>query len=234
MTDNELRVAIENYKDAEVDYLLSEEIEEIDHEFSPRFNKKMQRLFWSEKYFGKRIRVGYAVRRAAAIVIIIGSLFAVDEVSAAMTGIHPWKYIWSHISGINMDEKIYTEPGTQEEGRVSRFLLPQYVPEGYEEVYVDKEDTDYIGADWEKGEALIRYDRIRIKEGLVDINDAEFSSEREIIIHGYRAVLRTNQNEIRIDWIDEIYSYSIYMGGDNSEDELIKMADSLYWEKDDA
>lgn len=232
MTDEEMKIALSFYKDAETDCLLDEKIENIQHDFSHKFDRKMRKLFWSEKYFGEKIHLGYAVRRVAIIVLVISSMIAVDKVSAAMTGIHPWKYIWTHITGINMDEKIYTEPNTQiNTEATSGSALPPYVPTGYKNTYCDTKNPDYISADWKNNESLIQYDRVRIIDGMTDLIDSDYPSKKGITIHGYHAVLQIKNNQTRIDWADKTFSYNICMEGvQNSETEIIKMADSLYSE----
>lgn len=54
--------------------------EDYNHEFSKKFMKRWKRLNWSEKYFGSHLRLAYTVRKAAAVVIVILSLAAANQV----------------------------------------------------------------------------------------------------------------------------------------------------------
>ena len=89
--------------------------EDYNHEFSKKFMKRWKRLNWSEKYFGSHLRLAYTVRKAAAVVIVILSLAAANQVSAKVFGFNAWKYLLSYDSkdklevreyvGQNQDEK---------------------------------------------------------------------------------------------------------------------------------
>ena len=228
MTELELKEILEDYMNVEMNSL-SSELDDYNYEFSKKFNRRMRRLMWSEKYFGKRIHVGYVVRRVATIILVFLGLFAVDEVSASVMGIHPWQYIWSHINGINMDEKIYTESETQEIGENLYNIEPTYVPDGFSEVISDKENLDNIYIDWENGKSLIQYERVKLKEDTVIVNDAEYTSEEEAVIHGYAAIIRLSESQVQIEWDDNDYNYSIVMtNADEPIMHITKMAESIY------
>ena len=72
--------------------------EDYNHEFSKKFMKRWKRLNWSEKYFGSHLRLAYTVRKAAAVVIVILSLAAANQVSAKVFGFNAWKYLLSYDS----------------------------------------------------------------------------------------------------------------------------------------
>ena len=62
MTESELKEALKKYQEAklkEIDEMV-DQMEE--HEFSPRFQRRIKKLFWSERYFGSRITLGLVMR----------------------------------------------------------------------------------------------------------------------------------------------------------------------------
>ena len=95
MNDQEIRYYLLGYITEEMKVLDERELAGYGHEFSKRFHRKMKKIFWSEKYFGKHLHLAYAVRKIAAVVAIVAGLFAANQVSAKIFGINPWKYITS-------------------------------------------------------------------------------------------------------------------------------------------
>ena len=81
--------------------------EDYNHEFSKKFMKRWKRLNWSEKYFGSHLRLAYTVRKAAAVVIVILSLAAANQVSAKVFGFNAWKYLLSYDSKNKLEVREY-------------------------------------------------------------------------------------------------------------------------------
>ena len=91
MTDSELKEALKKYQEAklkEIDEMV-DQMEE--HEFSPRFQRRIKKLFWSERYFGSRITLGLVMRKVAMIAIILTSMVVAGQVSARVFHFHPWE-----------------------------------------------------------------------------------------------------------------------------------------------
>lgn len=91
MTESELKEALKKYQEAklkEIDEMV-DQMEE--HEFSPRFQRRIKKLFWSERYFGSRITLGLVMRKVAMIAIILTSLVVAGQVSARVFHFHPWE-----------------------------------------------------------------------------------------------------------------------------------------------
>lgn len=91
MTESELKEALKKYQEAklkEIDEMV-DQMEE--HEFSPRFQRRIKKLFWSEWYFGSRITLGLVMRKVAMIAIILTSLVVAGQVSARVFHFHPWE-----------------------------------------------------------------------------------------------------------------------------------------------
>ncbi len=91
MTESELKEALKKYQEAklkEIDEMV-DQMEE--HEFSSRFQRRIKKLFWSERYFGSRITLGLVMRKVAMIAIILTSLVVAGQVSARVFHFHPWE-----------------------------------------------------------------------------------------------------------------------------------------------
>lgn len=91
MTESELKEALKKYQEAklkEIDEMV-DQMEE--HEFSPRFQRRIKKLFRSERYFGSRITLGLVMRKVAMIAIILTSLVVAGQVSARVFHFHPWE-----------------------------------------------------------------------------------------------------------------------------------------------
>ena len=84
MTESELKEALKKYQEAklkEIDEMV-DQMEE--HEFSRRFQRRIKKLFWCERYFGSRITLGLVMRKVAMIAIILTSLVVAGQVSAGI------------------------------------------------------------------------------------------------------------------------------------------------------
>lgn len=121
MNDQEIRYYLLGYITEEMKVLDERELAGYGHEFSKRFHRKMKKIFWSEKYFGKHLHLAYAVRKIAAVVAIVAGLFAANQVSAKIFGINPWKYITSYVSEYKMESRSYK--GLDEEAVKSQKLV---------------------------------------------------------------------------------------------------------------
>lgn len=90
MTESELKEALKKYQEAKLKEIdeMADQMEE--HEFSPRFQRRIKKLFWSERYFGSRITLGLVMRKVAMIAIILTSLVVAGQVSARVFHFHPW------------------------------------------------------------------------------------------------------------------------------------------------
>lgn len=90
--------------------LTPETLPEYNHVYSRRYQKKIKKLLWAEKYFGKYIYLGYAIRYVAMIAFVLLSCFTAVKVSAELFGWEPWEYIQSFLFESRMDEKAYMKP----------------------------------------------------------------------------------------------------------------------------
>lgn len=79
-----------------------------------------------EKYFGAICSLAYTVRKAAAVVIVILSLAAANQVSAKVFGFNAWKYLLSYDSKDKLEVREYVGQNQDEKTKES---LPDVIHE---------------------------------------------------------------------------------------------------------
>ena len=234
MNEQEIRYYLLGYITEEMKVLDERELAGYGHEFSKRFHRKMKKIFWGEKYFGKHLHLAYAVRKIAAVVVIVAGLFAANQVSAKIFGINPWKYITSYVSEYKMESRSYK--GLDEEAVKSQKLVkakkkvPSVEPEGMPQtVYQESKDTGALYLEWKKGNKYLQYMRTVIHEGEVVLTDAEYTKKEVDSLCGYECTYYTKGDEMWIAWDDAKYSYQIDATNiENPKELLKKMAEDIY------
>lgn len=106
MTESELKMLMKQYQKKMLDSYDETEKEFGTHEFSKSYEKRMKKLFWSEKYFNKRIKLGYAMRKVAMVAVVVLSLVIASQVSAKVFHFQPWKYL----PIFDKEEPVETQP----------------------------------------------------------------------------------------------------------------------------
>ena len=91
--DEEIRRLLEKCCDTAMESLDEESASEENYDLTRRFVKRMKRMLWSEKHFGHRLKLGYAVRRVAVFLIILAGVLGSATVSAKVFDFRPWEYI---------------------------------------------------------------------------------------------------------------------------------------------
>ncbi len=122
MSDEEIRQLLTACEDAAMSSLDETEMEGYDHDFSDFFNKKMKRMLWSERYFGRKIHIGYALRKVAAVFLVIASFAVAGTVSAKVFDFRPWEYLpfYDWFSGGNADPEDIYEGSDVDSNDISR------------------------------------------------------------------------------------------------------------------
>lgn len=231
MQDEEIRHILQTCVAAEMSYLDEKTMPGYEHTPSKKFQKKMKRLFWSERYFGEHIKVGYAVRWAAMVAVTVVSLVAVNEVSARVIGISPWDYVMSYIEKGGMEMRRFQSPVKSED--VSEMdmvtkMYPDNVPEGYEQTeYLEDGVNLYIR--WDLGEGEIANSHTKLNDGLTELTDGEYDSKEKTTVHGYDAEYCVKGTEQWIYWIDKEYAHLLSVTDVSDGKNLLEsMAENLY------
>ncbi|MCD7825797.1 MAG: DUF4367 domain-containing protein [Clostridiaceae bacterium] len=230
MTEQQIVEYLHGYITAEMNLLEESEMPDYEHKFSKKFRKKIRRMFWSEKYFGNKIHLGYVVRKIAIIVLIVTSLFTANQVSAKVFDFDIWKYVVSFLAENRMDEKTYTEKTTskQEECLKAKKNVPETIPKNFKE-NVRLEDTNDLYVEWKYGEEYLQYDRVKLSEGLSIATDAEYDYKEKITVSGYSCEYCVKGQEAWMIWDDLEYGYQIIATNiTEAKEVLTKMMEDIY------
>lgn len=233
MTEQQIVAYLHEYITDEMNLLEESEMSDYEHEFSNKFRKKIRRMFWSEKYFGNKIHLGYVVRKIAIIVLIVASLFTANQVSAKVFGFDLWKYVVSFLAENKMDERTYTEKITskQKECVEAKKDVPETIPKEFKEK-LRLEDADDLYVEWKYGEQYLQYDRVKLSEGVSIATDAEYNYKEKITVSGYQCEYCVKGQEAWIMWDDLEYSYQIIATNiTDAREVLMKMVEDIYWKQ---
>lgn len=197
-------------------------------QFTKHYEKKIKRLIANEKYFGTHIRLANGMRRVAVLAVTVISLIAANTVSAKVFGFNPWEMIKKSLG--DMYEIRYEKPKKETPPiEIGERIhdIPAYVPDGFARIQYEKEENVGILAEWKRGEQDIGYMGVLIQEDMRTSIDAEYENEKHVTIAGYDAVLMKEGTELYLLWNDKQYQNNLD-GNEISEEELIKIAESLY------
>lgn len=207
---------------------------DLNHKFSRRFEKKMNRLIKEEKRHPAINKLYLYTKRTAIIFIIVatGLLTVTFSVEALRT-----KFI-------NMVIKIYEEytsitlnkEDTENENSSQPIPLkvPNYLGFGFNEV--DRQVTPFlVFISYENSKQYtMTYEYSRItSESILDTENAEFE---EINVNGYRGKYIVKDKSVTLFWNDNEFAYSIIIVSNNTDKinfkedfraEMIKIAKSI-------
>lgn len=228
MNDQDIKDLLTSYAKEEMALICEEQLSGYDYDYSKTYKKRIQRMFWSEKYFRSNLRLGYAVRRIAVIVIIILSLLTVNEVSARVFGFNSWKFVMSFLSDSKMDMKTYMEQEDDLDYLDIKRDVPLQIPNKFEKVAFNQDDTS-LYVEWGREEEYLQYSRIKLSADLRLAVDGEYQFKERITILDFAGDYCVREGETWIVWEDSHYNHMITAGGvENSKKILLAMAESLY------
>ena len=218
-----------DFAESRMNTLYSEDkYNQAQRQFTKHYEKKIKRLIANEKYFGTHIRLANGMRRVAVLAVTVISLIAANTVSAKVFGFNPWEMIKKSLG--DMYEIRYEKPKKETPPiEIGERIhdIPAYVPDGFARIQYEKEENVGILAEWKKGEQDIGYMGVLIQEDMRTSIDAEYENEKHVTIAGYDAVLMKKGTELYLLWNDKQYQNNLD-GNEISEEELIKIAESLY------
>ena len=229
MNDLDIKKYLTGYIDEEMQLLQEENMDGYENEFSTKFDKRIKKVLWSEKYFGKNLRVGYFVRKVAIIFIVLASLFTVGEVSAKVFGFNPWEYVCSFWQDSKMDVRTYKkEKDVNKINLKDRKDIPVMNVKGLKMVTKEK-DEHSLYVEWNGGNRYIQYTRDNITKNTVIAIDGENDSKQKLEINGYEGYYLIKGNEETIVWDDEEYNHMLIATNlKNAKKELLDMANDIY------
>ena len=199
ITDEMIAEAAAKYNDALVQYWQNVEMEE--HEFSSKFERKIRRLIWKVKY----PYVHKALKSAACMLIA----FLISFASVMTFNVEARAAFTRWIREVYEDSIVYEFFGEKSETASLDYRIT-WVPEGYEIVYEEKNETSYciIYSNTQADKDLLVFEYYSLIEGrLVDfiLGDDQYNIENVKIhdIYGefYNSIDGNKSNNLI--WFDE-------------------------------
>ena len=68
-----------DYVEKEMSFIHEKDMPGYQHTYSRRYRRKQKKIFWTEKYFGTNLHLGYAVKRVAIVILLIFGLTATSK-----------------------------------------------------------------------------------------------------------------------------------------------------------
>ena len=231
MNDEKIKELLTSYVAEEMSLLREEELPGYSYSGSGIYERWIRRMPRRENYSAGRLHLESVVRRTAAVAVVILSLFTVNEVSAGVFGFNPWKFATSFLSDGRMDVKTYTGQTDSFDDAAAAAVkrdVPSQIPDGFEKDVIQV-DARVAYARWSCGEKDLRYQRIKITEGMSVAVDAEYQTKESVTINTFVGDYRVKGNSARLMWDDAEFNHLITVTDvDNPKEMLVEMAESLY------
>ncbi|MBT9173621.1 MAG: hypothetical protein DDT21_02022 [Syntrophomonadaceae bacterium] len=216
--ENALKNAVIKADQYEVEALPADN--EIDHEFSRDFERKMQKLIRRSKK-GNTIREWVVWRRRAvaliaAIIIPIASAMSVPSVRASV--IEFITEVYEKFTHIFFDESQSPRDAADE----FTIYEPVYIPEDFEMVNIKADGL--VLMEYEKENDFISYSQQRLENVSMHINTEGVELE-ELEFKGFSAKYYSNRGVQNLLWHDGKYMYMV--SSTLGRDTVFKIADSV-------
>jgi hypothetical protein len=217
-TEDTLKSAVKKADRYEMEALPADN--EIDHEFSRDFERKMQKLIRkSNKSNTSRGGVAWrrrAVALIAAIIILFASVMSVPAVRASV--IEFITEVYEQFTHIFFDESRSPRDATDEFVRYE----PTYIPEDFEMVNIKADGL--VLMEYEKENDFISYSQQRLENVSMHINTEGVELE-ELEFKGFSAKYYSNRGVQNLLWHDGEYMYMVSSTLDRAT--VLKIADSV-------
>lgn len=231
--ENKIREELMQYEIACMEKL-EECIPTISHTFSRKYQRRMKHLFWSQRHFGKDVRMGLAVRRVIVAAMAALILFIGNAASGKYLGFSAWDTVTRLIEDGTGKTVTYhrREEDSLEELAEPKRAEPGYIPKGFAET--DREGNasqKYLDIIWYRdGMESIRYIRTVLEDGreeeyIADVKDSRWLDIKGISVN--REV--TEDGVVGLTWCDAEFNYQLeYDEGTVPDEEINQMIESIY------
>ncbi len=177
-----------------------------------------------------------AIIAAALLVLVIGS-----TITASATGFNLWNAFieWtSETLGIQFREKIDMQHGWNPElldlyaavkkENSNLHITPHYLPDGFKQVFLTA-DSEAVIAHYQKDEESIVIQFFRIVSDNGGLFERDDSKSTMYTVNGIEHCVSTNKGKFLATWVNDGWECAII--GVHSEQELLRMIDSIYLEE---
>lgn len=217
---NRKELFIKAFLEAErIDYSNLKREEEIEWDFSEKFEKSMNKLIKKNNHIQLSTRRNIRKGLLAAIVAIIVTFTGLMSVSATRTPFIEFvKKIFPQFNEITLSEE-----STPPVNKIETEYTLTNLPDGFEMTEYQKDDL-VVMSKWENqiGEEIVLFQEI------IDSNlsiDSEHS-HKEIVINGYSAYLNQYELNSSLKWTDGYYWFTLNVPN-NLHNEIITLAENI-------
>jgi len=186
-----------------VDSLPSDD--EIDHEFSKRFTRRMKKLIRIYSSGKTNVKSHIGGKRWIAILAAVIMAFSMAlSVSAVRESIYKFvSQVYDKYTQIFFSQ---TSSSSQTESLIFEAYVPSYIPEGFQLVHQEKDDMVIL--EYEKGKDFVSYDQEPIENVSARINTEGVKIE-DTKLNGAPAQYYSNKGIQNLIWYDSHYMYTV-------------------------
>jgi hypothetical protein len=201
-SEESLKVAVIAADRLFVDNLPSDD--EIDHEFSKRFTRHMNKLIHTYSS-GKANKSHIGGKRLIAILAAVIMVFSMAlSVSAVRESIYKFvSQVYQKYTQIFFSQ---TSSSSQTESLTFKAYIPSYIPDGFQLVHQEKDDM--VMLEYEKGKDFVSYDQEPIENVSARINTEGVKIENTKL-NGMPAQYYSNKGIQNLIWYDDQYMYTV-------------------------
>ena len=202
----------------------------MNHEFSDRFEKRMNKLIRLESH-SKTYRVMIGVCKRVAIILAAAMLLGLSLSGNVVALIEKFFSFTKTASSGGFWEYRFE---SYEEDDMAYIRKPEYIPEGF--VLTESNHRLPFWYETYKGKngETIMIDNTLISEGLTMTMDSDFDYEEKIVIQGHEATFIDRSSDkayYTIFWFDKNMMYEVSSSVDVPKEEVIKVAENMLQEE---
>lgn len=202
----------------------------MNHEFSDRFEKRMNKLIRLESH-SKTYRVMVGVCKRVAIILAAAMLLGLCLSGNVVALIEKFFSFTKTASSGGFWEYRFE---SYEEDDMAYIRKPEYIPEGFVLVKSDYSLPYWYQMYEGKTGEIIMVDNTLLTEDGIMLMDSDYDAEEKIIIQGQEATFITrngNSAYYKIFWFEKNMMYQVYTSVDVPKEEVIKVAENMLQEE---
>ena len=202
-SEESLKVAVIAADRLFVDSLPSDD--EMDHEFSKRFTRRMNKLIHTYSSGKANIKSHIGGKRWIAILAAVIMAFSMAlSVSAVRETIY--KFVSQAYQKYTQIFFSQTSSSSQTDSLIFEAYIPSYIPDGFQ--LVDQEKDDIMMLQYEKGKDFVSYNQEPIENVSARINTEGVKIENTKL-NGMPAQYYSNKGIQNLIWYDSHYMYTV-------------------------
>jgi len=178
---------------------------EIDHEFSKRFTRRMNKLIRTYSSGKANIKSHIGRKRLIAILAAVIMAFSMAlSVSAVRESIYKFvSQVYQKYTQIFFSQ---TSSSSHIESLIFEANIPSYIPDGFQLVHQEKNDMMML--EYEKGKDFVSYDQEPLENVSTRINTEGVKIENTKL-NGAPAQYYSNKGIQNLIWYDDHYMYTV-------------------------